>query len=1074
MRVEGARRKMGIAALACSCWFGVAGAFLPPPSPRQPEEILERARNAYQAADYRVAAEMAQSALTRWRRPPRADFPAMVEAWVLLGNIFLESGDQDGAFQQFGAALSFAVERCGPRHPAVADALNGLGEYHYRRSELSLAEDYYRRALDIRLEVFGSSHEKTLASLNNLGNCHASAARYAEAIETHRQALESRRAILPPEHPDIAVSLNNLGNCLYLAGDPAGALVLLEQALAHRLKNLGPSHPRTASLYNSLGNCLAALGRSEDARQHYETALRWSLDALGRDHPTVASIWENLADWHFERGDYILALDRYRQAWNIQAHIHGAFSVSAMSLRHKIGLCRQYKGEYEEALSEHQSALGVLEEALGAEHPHIGALRNNLGNCWAGLKNYPEALAQYRAALLVFAIDPAASLSEIATTLNNMGAALLQAGEAGQALSVFSQAETFIPNDDLAARAITLKNGALAAARLGRRALADTLAAHARRLLPHCPSPVQTELRLAEGLLLWQTARQSVDIRLLESAAFALDTALRHTEMALLHLDDLEARAHSLAQHLPALRAAAEAYFLLFERAGEERFLRRAYELSEVDKNLQWAELSRRESLDAHAEIPDSIRALERQLSTEINRLEKERLLTADPARARTLELRLAEAREALRDFARRAAEAHPNYPGLRFSVIATDLDFARRRLLNQHQALIKYFDADSLWLVFIVTKDTLAGLRLPKSKDFNRKVSEFRLCLQSYIGAPPLVADSLAARYVDLALELYEELARSLRHSPAAAKTNWVLIPDGAASYLPFEALLSKRPSEPSLFKTHDYLVKKHQIAYAYSASHWAMLEQTRPARAKKYMAAFAPDFADHLAGLPPLRHSVAEARAASALFKGRLFAGAEASAEVFLREAGQYTLLLLATHGKAGRSIGDMSYLAFSHIPDIDEPPVVYTRDLYAMRIPAELVALSACETSVGEYRAGQGVISLAKGFFQAGARGVVATLWPVDDARHADLMSRFYENLKAGQRKDEALRRAKLDYLAERPHDEAHPAYWAGGTAWGNMRPLPRNAASAWAPPLAGAAALFILAAAGYWTWLRRKKS
>jgi CHAT domain-containing protein len=142
---------------------------------------------------------------------------------------------------------------------------------------------------------------------------------------------------------------------------------------------------------------------------------------------------------------------------------------------------------------------------------------------------------------------------------------------------------------------------------------------------------------------------------------------------------------------------------------------------------------------------------------------------------------------------------------------------------------------------------------------------------------------------------------------------------------------------------------------------------------------------------------------------------------------------------HGKASSTVGDMSYVAFSTGADTTENPFLYARDLYARPIPAEMVVLSACETSVGSYRFGQGVISLAKGFFQAGARSVAATLWSVDDAKNAELMRLFFREIKNGLAKDEALQRAKVTYLETHPHDEANPVYWAAVTVYGDMRPV-----------------------------------
>lgn len=87
-------------------------------------------------------------------------------------------------------------------------------------------------------------------------------------------------------------------------------------------------------------------------------------------------------------------------------------------------------------------------------------------------------------------------------------------------------------------------------------------------------------------------------------------------------------------------------------------------------------------------------------------------------------------------------------------------------------------------------------------------------------------------------------------------------------------------------------------------------------------------------------------------------------------------------------------------------------------------------------GSTRLGEGVISLAKGFFHAGARSIVATLWSVDDAKNAKLIRMFFENIRSGMAKDEALRRAKLRFLDELPHDEAHPVFWAATVANGDM--------------------------------------
>lgn len=1009
---------------------------------QQPAYWIQQTRTYFAAGHYDAASESAQQALVLLQRPPRADHPATVDALVLLGNVFLETGQPDGAWQQYLIAWQLAVRHCGPYHPATADALNGMGECHYRRSELAQAEQCFQQVLKIRTQVFGARHEKTASAINNIGNCLASAALYTEAIEMHRSAWQIRKAVLPPHHPEIAVSLSNLGNCAYLAGRPDSAWHFYQEALQIRRELWGEQHPKTALLHNSIGNCLLAMHRSEEALEHFQTALHNSIATLGPQHPTVATVREHIGDLYFDRGDFIVALDQFRRAWGAQVQVFGEASVSAMTLWHKIGLCRQYQGEYGLALEHHQAALPLLRDALGTQHPSLGAIHNSIGNCHAALQHYPAALQHYRMAQTIFYAQLPASQSELLTTLNNTGAALLSAGHAEAALAAFEKTRPYLAVDAPAVWATFFQNKAAAATYLQRY---DLAAKWLKDALPHIaalPPDEQNAWQLSHGELYTKIALQRHDAVELESAAESLYAALLQAGLYRTALDDAQARQVAYARMLPTIRVAMQAFFRLYQQRGNEDFLFQAYQLAEADKSLQWSEISQREWLGESTTLPDSLRQRLRQIHTDIHHWEKERLLMSDPSQQHRAEIQLAELREQWRLLTRSNQQAAQLGIGDASGNQTTDLTSIQHRLLRPDQALIKYFDADSLWLVFVITPKQFRGLALPKSADFQQKVTAFRQSLYEYIGAPMLLADSLARQYAQLATALYDELLAPLDASPAADKKEWVLMPDGAACYLPFEALLSKAPDDAGLFKKHAYLLKKHTISYAYSVAHWAMLEAAPVEKKLRRMAAFAPDFEGHPSGLPPLRHNVEEARRATALLRGRLFEGRDARSDVFLEEAGRYRILLQATHGRAGRSIGDMSYLAFSYAPGDTTAPVVYSRDLYARYIPAELVVLSACETSVGEYRAGEGVVSIAKGFFHAGARSVVATLWSVDDARHADLMLKFLKNISQGERKDEALRRAKLDYISQHPHDEAHPAYWAAATAWGNVRPVAKK--------------------------------
>ncbi len=110
--------------------------------------------------------------------------------------------------------------------------------------------------------------------------------------------------------------------------------------------------------------------------------------------------------------------------------------------------------------------------------------------------------------------------------------------------------------------------------------------------------------------------------------------------------------------------------------------------------------------------------------------------------------------------------------------------------------------------------------------------------------------------------------------------------------------------------------------------------------------------------------------------------------------------------------------------------------------------MVVLSACETGIGEYQRGEGILSLARGFLFAGAGSIVTTLWSIDDRASSQIVEAFYTNLKAGQKKDEALRNAKLAYLAKyRGSNRAHPLFWAAFVPVGRMDALPSHDYTLW---------------------------
>jgi CHAT domain-containing protein len=107
----------------------------------------------------------------------------------------------------------------------------------------------------------------------------------------------------------------------------------------------------------------------------------------------------------------------------------------------------------------------------------------------------------------------------------------------------------------------------------------------------------------------------------------------------------------------------------------------------------------------------------------------------------------------------------------------------------------------------------------------------------------------------------------------------------------------------------------------------------------------------------------------------------------------------------------------------------------------LKAKLVVLSSCQSGFGKFVHGEGIVSLAQGFLQAGSQAVTMSLWEAQDGSTAYIMGKYYGNLDEGMPKNEALRQAKLDYLGHTSHQK-HPFFWAAFVNVGNPSPIVEN--------------------------------
>lgn len=297
-------------------------------------------------------------------------------------------------------------------------------------------------------------------------------------------------------------------------------------------------------------------------------------------------------------------------------------------------------------------------------------------------------------------------------------------------------------------------------------------------------------------------------------------------------------------------------------------------------------------------------------------------------------------------------------------------------------------------------------------------------------------------------------------------------IIPDGSLNYLPFAALPLKGQPAPLNYAELTYLQSDRTLQYAYSAGYLLELARRPTPVFTEDLLAFAPSFngkatpgevsllrsqrstkalslddSGKLPGLLPLSHNRSEVAAIASLVPDHeVFYDKAATRGAFLSALGDSRILHLSSHGMVDSVDANLSFVAFSQAGNVlNENELLYFNDLSTLPLDAELVVLSACETSLGKVVPGESVLSLGNAFAAAGARSTLTSLWKVDDAATENLMISFYQHLAAGKTRAEALADAQQRQRTE--GEFAHPYYWSAMTLNGEAGAIELKEASNW---------------------------
>jgi CHAT domain-containing protein/Tfp pilus assembly protein PilF len=959
---------------------------------------------------------------------------------------FLLNQPQD-ALATYRNAL--AAHESAPDVPTDVDSLNGMGEVHTRLFKCDEAKEVLQRAVALSEQV-GYVEGKAQALLT-MSVCfepnHNAGLRVAQESLALWQSVGRRWGI--------AKAYSEVGRFQLALNNVTEATQSQEAALAIW---------RELGLRDEEAEELIILGFAEYRKGawqgvfSYLTQAQTLLDEKS-DQDKLGQINAGLGEAFVEVGLPEAALYKFSQATEYYRQSHSTRGPVVMSM--DIGTTYYAMGDYQRALAQLQQALADAESIK--ESSFAAMCHEFLGRTYAALNDRDAALGHYRAALEIY--PKIGDRMEEARTLALVGQLYEQEGKLEKARGNYLRAlGTFVALDDrlnesaalYALGSLEFKRNNLDAAQDYLRQSID-ITEDVRRV------STSTDLVAAFSATISERYEKYVECLMRRhEAAPAEGFAARAFEMSEL------ARARSLSELLRATQTELS-QGIEPELAERERSLRQSLRVREDYKVSLLSRDYRKEDLDA--------------LGAEISRLEAEYGRVLESIRAR-----------------------HPSYAQMTQPAALGAREIQEQVVGDGETLLLEYILGDDRSYVWAVTRDEINSYELPA----RARIAGAAQSVYGLLTTPPGVEDS---DELPLALRELSQLVLA----PVASelkRRRVIIVADGALNYIPFQVL-------PSPADGGAPLITDCEVINAPSATILAELhrEASRRSPAPKVLAAFGdPVFAsnyalrgDHVAdGESVAATELEEGRLISALRDTKLngdssnpsalrplfYAKREltnlrdvvSDEETFMAadfaatrerllgaDLSQYAILHFATHGLLDTKHPESSGLVLSTVGRDGRAlnGFVGLRDIYSIHAPVDLVVLSACQTALGKDVRGEGLVGLTRGFMYAGASGVVASLWKVEDKATAELMKQFYANmLEKGMQPGAALREAQ-NSIRRNPRWSS-PYYWAAFTLQGEYSQAIKHRPAARGPRLmvAGGAGLLTLLAVAFW-WYRRRR-
>ena len=922
----------------------------------------------------------------------------------------------------------------------------------YRLSDTEHAKPLAQRTLDLWKKL-GRDREEAIA-ISDVGVVAYLAQDHVTAKKYYEEALPKHRAAGDLEGE--GTTLIRLGWVYYALPDLAKALEVDEQALA-LFRQVGNENSQSIIL-NDIGRVTVDLGDVAGGMESFRQAL--VLRPPERDPYGAANILIRKGLLYMSTSEWQQGLDDLRQARAIAHSVHEdrtetAALVNLGSAHVSVGAPAEGAEFLQQALPMARAIKFRQAEAYALLWLGVGALQQQ--DAVRGADYFQQALALYIA-------DK--NVRGQVTANRHLAMAQLRLGQPQRALEAINKSVELTPQ----VGGLIYSNAMVLADVYA--ALGDT--AKAQASYEEAISRYRgLHARHAEVFALTKYARFQASRGLNAEALPMLEQALAVYEPLRGLIVDPDLRM-GFASTVDSYRLYIDVLMAMDRASPGQGYAQKAFHANERVRARGLLDLLATSGIDIKRGVDRTL--VERERAQRWNLNAKAALQTnllarkGDEKRLAAVENEIVELSRSWRDTVTAIRQQSPGYASLTAPEPLTATDVAK--LLDDDTVLLEFAPGETHSWLFVVTTKSFESYELPAQNKIDaaaREVHDLLAARQTVPGENPQDWWARIHR-ADLSFNERAQALSDLVLGPIATKLagDWkdrrlAIVAAGGLEYVPFSALPipGRTPDDKA-----DYapLLAAHEVVSLPSATTLAMLrrdDEGRPPAAKTIAVIADPVFASDD---PRVKQAPRQARnntqsATRSDFARLPFTRSEAQAIAGLVPAtsrlqatdfdaslalatsdrlNDYRIVHIATHGVINTTHPELSGLALSMVDPQgrDRDGFLRLNTIYNLRLSADLVVLSACQTALGKEVASEGLVGLTRGFMYAGAPRVMASLWQVSDVATAQLMKRFYTNmLRDNMSPAAALRAAQLD-MSREPHWRA-PYFWAGFVLQGDWR-------------------------------------